>query len=126
MSKILSLKLKNEIFEETESILKKTKRPRNAYINEAIHFYNRLFTRKMLRKQLLKESAMVAEDSMAVLNEFEKFEEGLLGEAGLIEKSDMMVDQLRTIDNRRFIRRVGAIGRATQKRLAENIKIILT
>lgn len=81
MSKILSLKLKNEIFAETESILKKTKRPRNAYINEAIHFYNRLFARKMLRKQLLKESAMVAEDSMAVLNEFEKFEEGLLGEA---------------------------------------------
>ena len=48
------------------------------------------------------------------------------GEAGLIEKADMMVDQLRTIDNRRFIRRVGAIGRATQKRLAENIQIILT
>jgi len=48
------------------------------------------------------------------------------GEAGLMEKSDIMVDQLRTIDNRRFIRRVGAIGRATQKRLAENIKIILT
>ena len=80
MSKILSLKLKNEIFEETESILKKTKHPRDAYINEAIHFYNRLFTRKMLKKQLLKESAMVAEDSMAGLNEFEKFEEGLLGE----------------------------------------------
>jgi hypothetical protein len=63
MSKILSLKLKNEIFEETESILKKTKHPRNAYFNEAIHFYNRLFTRKMLRKQLLKESAMVAEQA---------------------------------------------------------------
>ena len=48
------------------------------------------------------------------------------GEAGLMEKSDIMVDQLRTIDNRRFIKRVGAIGRAAQKRLAENIKIILT
>ncbi len=81
MSKNLSLKLKDEIFEETERVLKKAKRPRNAYINEAIHFYNRLFTRRMLRDQLQKESAMVAEDSMAVLEEFEKFEEGLLGEA---------------------------------------------
>jgi len=81
MSKNLSLKLKDEIFEETERVLKKVKRPRNAYINEAIHFYNRLFTRKTLKNQLQKESAMVAEDSMAVLDEFEKFEEGLLGEA---------------------------------------------
>jgi hypothetical protein len=81
MSKILSLKLKDEIFEETEGILKKAKRPRNAYINDAIHFYNRLFTRKMLKNQLRKESAMVAEDSLAVLNELEKFEEGLSGEA---------------------------------------------
>jgi hypothetical protein len=81
MSKNLSLKLKDEIFEETERVLKKVKRPRNAYINEAIHFYNRLFTRKTLKNQLQKESAMVAEDSMAVLEEFEKFEEGLLGEA---------------------------------------------
>ncbi len=60
------------------------------------------------------------------LDEFEKFEEGLLGEAGLMEKSDIMVDQLRTNDNRDFIRRVGAIGRATQKKLSENIQIILT
>lgn len=48
------------------------------------------------------------------------------GEAGLIEKSDIMVDQLRAIDNRRFIKRLGAVGRSTQKRLAENIQIILT
>jgi hypothetical protein len=81
MSKILSLKLKDEIFEETEGILKKAKRPRNAYINDAIHFYNLLFTRKMLKNQLRKESVMVAEDSVAVLKEFEKFEEGFLGEA---------------------------------------------
>lgn len=48
------------------------------------------------------------------------------GEAGLIEKSDIMVDQLRAIDNRRFLKRLGAVGRSTQKRLAENIQIILT
>jgi mRNA interferase MazF len=47
------------------------------------------------------------------------------GEAGLMEKSDIMVDQLRAIDNRRFIKRLGMIGRLSQKKLAENIQIIL-
>jgi mRNA interferase MazF len=47
------------------------------------------------------------------------------GEAGLIEKSDVMVDQLRAIDNRRFIKRLGMIGRTSQKKLAENIQIVL-
>jgi hypothetical protein len=81
MSKNLSLKLQDEIFEETERVLRKVKRPRNAYINEAIHFYNKLFARRMLKAQLLKESAMVAKDSMTVLEEFEKFEESLPGES---------------------------------------------
>jgi predicted transcriptional regulator len=80
MSKNLSLKLQDEIFEETERVLRKLKRPRNAYINEAIHFYNKLFARRILKAQLLKESTMVAKDSIAVLEEFEKFEESLLGE----------------------------------------------
>ena len=79
MSKNLSLKLQDEIFVETEQVLRKVKRPRNAYINEAVHFYNKLFARRILKHQLLKESAMVAKDSIAVLEEFEKFEEGLPG-----------------------------------------------
>jgi len=48
------------------------------------------------------------------------------GEAGLMQKSDIMVYQLRAIDNRRFIKRLGMIGRASQKKLAENIQIILS
>ncbi len=80
MSKNLSLKLQDDIFEETERVLRKVKRPRNAYINEAIHFYNKLFARKMLKDQVLKESALVAKDSMVVLKEFERFEENLPGE----------------------------------------------
>jgi mRNA interferase MazF len=47
------------------------------------------------------------------------------GEAGLMEKSDIMVDQLRAVDNRRFVKRLGMIGRTGQKRLTENIQIIL-
>lgn len=81
MSKNLSLKVQDEIFEETERVLKKVKRPRNAYINEAIHFYNKLIARRLLKNRLVRESNIVAADSMAVLEEFEKFEEDLPGEA---------------------------------------------
>jgi predicted transcriptional regulator len=81
MSKSLSLKVQDEIFEETERVLKKVKRPRNAYINEAIHFYNKLIARRLLKNRLVRESNIVAADSMAVLEEFEKFEEDLPGEA---------------------------------------------
>jgi len=80
MSKNLSLKLQDEIFEETEQVLRKVKQPRNAYINEAIHFYNKVIARRLLKSKLLKESNIVAANSMVVLEEFEKFEENLAGE----------------------------------------------
>ena len=80
MSKNLSLKLQDEIFEETEQVLRKVKRPRNAYINEAIDFYNKLMSRRLLKNRLIRESNIVAADSMVVLEEFEKFEDGLPGE----------------------------------------------
>ena len=80
MSKNLSLKLQDKIFEETEKVLRKVKRPRNAYINEAIHFYNKLITRRIIKNRLIQESNIVADDSMVVLEEFEKFEENLPGE----------------------------------------------
>ena len=82
MSKNLSLKLQDEIFEETEQDLRKVKQPRNAYINEAIHFYNKLIARRLLKSKLLKESNIVAAYSIMVLDvseKFEKFEENLAG-----------------------------------------------
>jgi mRNA interferase MazF len=48
------------------------------------------------------------------------------GEAGLMDKSDIMVDQLRAVDNRRFLKRLGMIGRTSQKKLTENIQVILS
>jgi hypothetical protein len=45
---------------------------RNRYINEAVNIYNQYNKRKLLKKQLLKESKMTMEDSMEVLLEFEK------------------------------------------------------
>jgi len=47
------------------------------------------------------------------------------GEAGLMERSDIMVDQLRAIDNRRFLKKLGMIGSLSQRKLVENIQIIL-
>ena len=70
--KNLSLKLEDDIFLETEKIITKVKKNRNRYINEAIDFYNRLHKRRLLSKQLTKESKLVSEDSLKVLAEFEK------------------------------------------------------
>ena len=70
--KSLSLKLEETVFEETENIIAKLKKPRNRYINEAIEFYNLIQKRKLLSKQLEKESTLVREESMRVLAEFEE------------------------------------------------------
>ena len=70
--KTLSLKIDDSIFGETEIILSKMQQSRNRYINEAIAYYNRLQKRKLLEKKLKKESLLVKDDSINVLNEFEK------------------------------------------------------
>jgi predicted transcriptional regulator len=70
--KTLSLKLDDEIFDETESITSKLKLARNRYINEAVSIYNRVNRRRLLKKQLTKESHLISKDSMDILREFEK------------------------------------------------------
>ncbi|MGB7291957.1 MAG: hypothetical protein WBD99_07285 [Thermodesulfobacteriota bacterium] len=75
MSKILSLKLRDEIFMEAEEIIQQNQKPRNAYFNEAINLYNKLWKRKLLKKALIDESQMVKDESLLVLNEFEHFED---------------------------------------------------
>jgi len=45
--------------------------PRNRYINEALDHYNRIQKRKILEEKLKIESALVKNDSIAVLNDFE-------------------------------------------------------
>jgi predicted transcriptional regulator len=77
MSKALSLKLREDIFDQVEVITRQVNLPRNTYINRALAFYNALNTRKLLRKQLLKESQLVRADSMRVLHEFENCDESL-------------------------------------------------
>lgn len=70
--KNLSLKMDDAVFNETERITTKINKNRNRYINEAVQFYNLLQKRKIISRQLQKESKIVQEESMKVLAEFEK------------------------------------------------------
>jgi len=78
MPKVLSLKLKNDIFLEAEDILRKIGKSRNAYINEALDSYNKENKRKLIREQLQYESKIVRENSLKTLEEFEKLEDPVL------------------------------------------------
>ena len=73
--KNLSLKMDDAVFDETEKITVKIRKNRNRYINEAVEFYNLLQRRKLISRQLQKESALVRDESMKVLAEFEKFQD---------------------------------------------------
>jgi len=69
--KTVSLKIDDSIFEETEKILSRIKKPRNRYINKALEYYNRIQKRMILEKKLKKESELVEKDSISILKEFE-------------------------------------------------------
>lgn len=75
MSKLLSLKLRDKVHREAEKIVRKCGKARNAYFNDAIEFYNKLWERKLLKKKLTTESALVANDSVEVLEAFEQLED---------------------------------------------------
>ncbi len=76
MSKNISLKLDDAVFREAEKTIKRLGKPRNAYINEAVDYYNRHFRRKELAALLVKESAAVYASSMETLKEMEALEDG--------------------------------------------------
>jgi hypothetical protein len=73
--KTLSLKLDEIVYEETEKLLENIKKPRNRYINEALHYYNQIQKKNIISEQLMKDSKLVSDESMNVLNEFEKLED---------------------------------------------------
>ena len=70
--KTLSLKLDEDIFEDTEKVIAELNLPRNRYINEALHLYNQYNKRRVLKKKLVKESKLVQQSSAEILAEFEK------------------------------------------------------
>ncbi len=69
--KSISLKLDDVIFDETENLRLKMRIARNRYINEAIAYYNHFQKQALLEGKLQKESLLVREESISVLNEFE-------------------------------------------------------
>lgn len=69
--KAISLKIRDEIFEELERTVKEVHMSRNAYINKALEVFNKMNHRRKLGKQLRRESQLVAADSMEVLKEME-------------------------------------------------------
>ena len=76
--KLLSLKLRDDVFSEVEKVVHRIRVPRNAYINQALIFYNELNKRKLLRKQLEKESKLTRAVSIDVLAELEKLDDHLI------------------------------------------------
>ena len=74
--KVISLHVDEIIFNEAEKIVAMMKKPRNRYINEAIDFYNKHQNRVMLERKLQKESEIVRENSMNILNDFEEIDYG--------------------------------------------------
>lgn len=70
--KTLSLKLDDKIFKEAEEMTSKLKLARNRYINEAVEIYNLYNKRRLLKKQLTKESKLTDKNSLDILHEFEK------------------------------------------------------
>lgn len=73
--KNLSLKMDDGIFSETERITARIRINRNRYINEAVDFYNHLQKRRLIARQLQKESRSVMDESMKILAEFEKLQD---------------------------------------------------
>jgi hypothetical protein len=72
--KNLSLKLSDTVFNETELVIKKIRKPRNRYINDALSFYNKFHKKKLLKELLEKESKLVSKSSKEILEELEKLE----------------------------------------------------
>ena len=72
--KVISLKIDDSIFGKTERIVNKLKKTRSRYINEALEYYNKVQSRKILAEKLKFESLLVRENSMEVLKEFEAIE----------------------------------------------------
>lgn len=77
MSKTLSLKMRDDVFSETEDVIGTMHTSRNAYINDALSFYNKFMKRRVLKKRLKRESFLVSETSLEALRELELIEDKL-------------------------------------------------
>ena len=78
MTKLISLKIEEGELRKIDHSAQTVGVSRNAYINKALRFFNRLYERRLLAKELRRESEQVRQESLTVLREFETFrDEGL-------------------------------------------------
>ncbi len=49
----------------------------------------------------------------------------LARQSGLKKDSAIMIDQVRAIDNRRLIKKVGTLARAAQEKVIDNLRIVM-
>ncbi len=78
MTKLISLKIEERELRKVDHSAQTVGVSRNAYINKALRFFNRLYERRLLAKELRRESEQVRQESLAALREFETFQdEGL-------------------------------------------------
>jgi hypothetical protein len=75
--KTLSLKLNEDILQDTDRVVKTIHLSRNAYINHALNVYNQLNHRRFLKKKLASESKATAHVSLEVLSEMERMDDSL-------------------------------------------------
>lgn len=69
--KMLSLKLRDDVFREVEEMVKKFSVPRNAYINDALAFYNKVNRRRLLKKELAREVSLAKAATLETLKELD-------------------------------------------------------
>ena len=78
MTRSISLKIDDRELRKVDHSAQTVGVSRNAYINKALRFFNRLYERRLLAKELRRESEQVRQESMAVLREFDTLQdEGL-------------------------------------------------
>ncbi|MBI4248275.1 MAG: hypothetical protein HY611_02140 [Elusimicrobia bacterium] len=78
MTRSISLKINERELRKVDHSAQTVGVSRNAYINRALRFFNHLYERRLLAKELRRESEQVRQESLAVLHEFETFQdEGL-------------------------------------------------
>lgn len=47
------------------------------------------------------------------------------GEGGVVQDSSIMIDQIRAIDNKQFLKKIGDLPEALQEKIGENVRIVL-
>ncbi|MGH7819313.1 MAG: hypothetical protein ACREQ9_06050 [Candidatus Binatia bacterium] len=75
MAKLLSLKLDDPTYRETEAIRKRLRMPRNSYIRKAVSHFNTLYARKLLEKEYENASRRLGAAHLAYLQETELLED---------------------------------------------------